>query len=165
MNNFVPNFNFGGYNQPYNMYPFNNNYNAFQQMQQNQQMQQTQTQQQPTSPTNTNKIFVNGIEDVKNRQLPFNSDFVFLDNDKPVIYQKTVDSKGQFEVKAFDIVPKSTQNDTKEKEQVDLSNYVLRSDFDKLQGQIKGLEDKLSKMSITKQIESIKRNEDINTLK
>ena len=54
---------------------------------------------------NTNKIFVNGIDDVRSRIVPPNSDFMFLDNDKPLIYQKIVDAKGQFEVKVFDIVP------------------------------------------------------------
>ena len=39
--------------------------------------------------SNTNKLYVNGIEDVRLRNLPNNSDYIFLDNDKPLIYRKT----------------------------------------------------------------------------
>ena len=47
-----------------------------------------QPQQQPPQ-MNTNKIYVTGIEDARARQLPPNSDFIFLDNDKPLLYRKT----------------------------------------------------------------------------
>lgn len=52
---------------------------------------------------NTNKIYVTGIEDARARQLPPNSDFIFLDNDKPLLYRKTVDATGKMEIKAFKI--------------------------------------------------------------
>lgn len=84
--------------------------------------------------TNTNKIFVSGIEDARGRYLPPNSDMMFLDNDKPIIYQKIVDSKGQFEVKAYDIVPHTAEQP--KTTMPDLSQYVLKSDFDKLLSEI-----------------------------
>ena len=46
---------------------------------------QTQPQQQPAQ-MNTNKIYVTGIDDAKTRQLPANSDYIFLDNDKTCGY-------------------------------------------------------------------------------
>lgn len=83
------------------------------------------TQSAPVPSTNTNKIFVNGIEDVRNRSLLANSDYLFLDNDKPLLYQKVVDNKGQFEVKVFDIIPHKEEAQVK-------PDYVLKSEFDKL---------------------------------
>lgn len=61
-----------------------------------------QSQQQPAQ-MNTNKIYVTGIDDARARQLPPNSDFIFLDNDKPLLYRKTVDATGKMEIKAFKI--------------------------------------------------------------
>ena len=81
------------YNMPYGMmptgFPYNNNLSA------------PPPQTPNASMTNTNKIYVNGEDDARNRWLPPNSDYIFLDNDKAIIYQKIVDSKGQFEIKAF----------------------------------------------------------------
>lgn len=59
--------------------------------------------QQQNSQMNTNKIYVTGIEDARARQLPPNSDYIFLDNDKPLLYRKTVDATGKMEIKAFKI--------------------------------------------------------------
>lgn len=137
--------------QPYG-YP-NNTY--FNQMQQN-------AQNQAQNYTNTNKIYVSGIEEVKQRYVPFNSDILFIDNDKPLIYQKIVDSKGQFEVKIFDITPHIDELDTKETSSINLSNYVLKSDFDALESEIKGLKDKITKISVQNQMESLKRGDNLN---
>lgn len=133
---------FGGYSpfnhcSPYNSNPYNNNYNNYmygQQSgtsipQQNQQNQQV---------TNTNKIFVNGLEDVRNMRLTPGSDFMFLDNDKPLLYQKVVDNKGQFEVKTFDIIPHV------EKEENNAQNtekYVSIEQFNLLLDEVNELKD------------------------
>lgn len=90
--------------------------------------------------TNTNKIYVNGIEDVRNCRLPANSDYIFLDNDKALIYQKIVDSKGQFEVKAFDIIPHVEHT---EKAIHNATEYVLKTDLQNLQERLQKLEEKL----------------------
>ena len=100
-----------------------------------------------TSVTNTNKIYVNGIEDVRNKSLPANSDYIFLDNDKALLYQKVVDSKGQFDVKAFDIVPHV------EKEQpVEQSGYVSKTEFIAVQNKINALESELTKLMYDKAV-------------
>ena len=99
---------------------------------------QNQIPQQNTA-TSTNKIFVNGIEDVRNRSLAPNSDFMFLDNDKPLLYQKIVDAKGQFEVKVFDIVPHvSTPTPTPE--------YALRADLDNVLMELTAIKARLDKV-------------------
>ena len=149
-------FNYGG-----TYIPNYNFQNPYQQFNQNLTQQQTQPQnQQPNSTTNTNKIFVAGIDDVKSKSLPFNSDFIFLDNDKPYLYQKTVDSKGQFEVKAFEIREIKPQENTKEDNSINLSNYVTIGEFEALQGQIKELKDKLSKLSIQSQLNNMSKQKE-----
>lgn len=120
---------------------------------------QTQPQVQPQmNATNTNKIYVNGTEDVRARILPPNSDYIFLDNDKAMIYQKVVDGKGQFEVKTFDIVPHVEPETAKTPDSTNLSNYVLKSDLDPLRAEIKALNDKITKLNVQSQINDIKKD-------
>lgn len=127
------NNNFGGYSSCPGA-PYYGGYNApLYQQQSNQQLQQS---------INTNKIYVNGIDDVRSRQLPAGSDFIFLDNDKPIIYQKVVDGKGQFEVKAFSITPYSAQED-KNNSQVDLSGYAKTTDLDPIRAELKSIKEQL----------------------
>lgn len=145
--------------QPYNYggtYIPNYNYqNPYQQFNQNLTQQQTQPQQTMNNATNTNKIFVAGIDDVKSRNIPFNSDFIFLDNDKPYLYQKTVDGKGQFEVKAFEIHEIKPQEKAKEDNSINLSNYVTLTEFEALKRQIDELKNKITKMSVQNQLNSL----------
>ena len=145
--------------QPYNYggtYIPNYNYqNPYQQFNQNLTQQQTQPQQTMNNATNTNKIFVAGIDDVKSRNIPFNSDFIFLDNDKPILYQKTVDSKGQFEVKAFEINEIKAQDNQKQPDAINLSNYVTLTEFEALKGQIDELKNKITKMSVQSELNAL----------
>ena len=145
--------------QPYNYggtyIPNYNFQNPYQQFNPNLTQQQTQQQNQQSSVTNTNKIFVSGIDDVKNKPLSANSDFIFLDNDKPILYQKTVDGKGQFEVKAFEIHEIKPQEKQKEDNSINLSNYVTLTEFEVLKGQIDELKNKITKMSVQNQLNSL----------
>lgn len=145
--------------QPYNYggtYIPNYNYqNPYQQFNPNLTQQQTQPQNQQPSATNTNKIFVSSLDDVKSKSLPANSDFIFLDNDKPILYQKTVDSKGQFEVKAFEINEIKAQDSQKQPDTINLSNYVTLTEFEALKGQIDELKNKITKMSVQNQLNSL----------
>lgn len=146
--------------QPYNYggtyIPNYNFQNPYQQFTQNLTQQQMQSQtQQPSSATNTNKIFVSSIEDVKSKPLSANSDFIFLDNDKPILYQKTVDGKGQFEVKAFEIREIQPQERQKEDNSINLSNYVTLTEFEALKGQIDELKNKITKMSVQSELSSL----------
>ena len=128
-NNYINPYGYG--NAPYNYTP---NYNSYTPPAQN-----TLSQTPNNLNTNTNKIFVNGIEDVKSMRLPANSDYAFLDNDKPILYQKVVDSKGQFEVTVYDIVPHK-------EEQAPASEYVLKTEFDKLTSELAALKEQIAKL-------------------
>ena len=101
-----------------------------------------QQQAQPTQ-TTTNKIYVSGIEDVRQRNLPFNSDVIFLDNDKPILYQKIVDGKGQFEVKAFSITPYIAQEIDKTSQPINLSGYAKTSDLEPIKAELEIIKEKL----------------------
>lgn len=101
-------------------------------------------QQPQPSQINTNKIYVSGIEEVRQRQLPNGSDMLFLDNDKPLLYQKIVDGKGQFEVKAFTITPYSPQETAKDTSTVDLSGYAKTSDLEPIKAELEAIKEKLN---------------------
>lgn len=113
----------GGYNSP--LYPQNN----------------PQLTNPPQQTVNTNKIYVNGIEDVRCRQLPSGSDFIFLDNDKPLIYRKTTDATGKMDVQVFKITP--YQEEEKAQLEVDFSKFVPVDRFEALEKQFKELKESL----------------------
>ena len=92
---------------------------------------QMQSQQQPAQ-MNTNKIYVTGIDDAKARQLPPNSDFIFLDNDKPLLYRKTVDATGKMEIKAFKI-SEYTETEAAPAPTVDMTQFVSVEQFKDVQ--------------------------------
>jgi hypothetical protein len=90
---------------------------------------------------NTNKLYAAGIEDVRCRPLPANSDYIFLDNDKPLIYRKTTDATGKMDIQVFKIMP--YEEELKTEATVDMSMYVLRKDFDELKAEIASLKDSM----------------------
>lgn len=95
--------------------------------------------QQPQQPSvqnmNTNKLYATGIEDVRSRQLPPNSDFIFLDNDKPIVYRKTTDATGKMDIQVFEIKPFQPEQ-PKAEQPLDLSQFALKSDFESLRKEI-----------------------------
>lgn len=115
-------------NNPYSGYPYQQSYGysvpSYQQP--------TQTQPQ----VSTNKMYANGIEDVRCRQLPANSDYLFLDNDKPLIYRKTTDATGKMDIQVFKITPY-------QEEEKPLVEYALASDLVDLKQQVEQLRDLL----------------------
>ena len=104
---------------------------------------QTQSAQQ----MNTNKIYVTGIDDARARQLPPNSDFIFLDNDKPLLYRKTVDATGKMEIKTFKI-SEYTETEAEAAPAVDMSQYVSVKDFNSEINRIKKTIDGLLKREV-----------------
>lgn len=139
---------YSGYMQPQGNYtgqapfaPQNGNYTP-------QTPSQPQVQQQPAQ-MNTNKIYVTGIDDARARQLPPNSDFIFLDNDKPLLYRKTVDATGKMEIKAFKISEYTeTEAAPAPAPAVDMSQFVSVEEFKTVQtemGRIKRTIDGLLK--------------------
>lgn len=77
------------------------------------------------------------------RAQPANSRYVYFDNDKSILYQKTVDGTGHFELEQFDLTARNAENATVEPQSIDTSQFVLRKDFEALQGQIRALENKM----------------------
>lgn len=139
------------YNTPYGGFsPMPNTYPAQSQFapQNGNYAPQTQPQQQPAQ-MNTNKIYVTGIDDARARQLPPNSDFIFLDNDKPLLYRKTVDATGKMEIKAFKISEYTeTEAAPASAPAVDMSQFVSVEEFKNVQtemGRIKRTIDGLLK--------------------
>ena len=92
---------------------------------------------------NTNKIYVSGVEDVRQRQLSNGSDVIFLDNDKPILYQKIVDSTGQFEVKAFTITPYNAQETEKQSQHINITDYIKTTDLEPIKADIEAIKRKL----------------------
>lgn len=153
--------NYGYNTMPTSTQPFGYPFNPYMNYGQNYSQSQSnnQQQQQTQAITNTNKIFVSSLDEVKGRNLLPNSDMLFLDNDKPILYQKVVDGKGQATYKMFDITPHDDAQDTKNENLIDLSAYVPRSDFDALKGEIGKLQEQVNKISISK------LQSDVNNLK
>lgn len=89
------------------------------------------------SQMNTNKIYVTGIEDARARQLPPNSDFIFLDNDKPFLYRKTVDATGKMEIKAFKISEYTETESAPATQALDISQFVSVDEFKGMQNEMK----------------------------
>lgn len=97
-------------------------------------VQSQQHQAQQPAQMNTNKIYVTGIDDARARQLPPNSDFIFLDNDKPLLYRKTVDATGKMEIKAFKISEYTeTEAAPATAPAVDMSQFVSVEQFKDVQ--------------------------------
>lgn len=90
----------------------------------------------------TNIVYVNGIDDVRNRQMPYNSDTIFVDNDKPLIYRKIVNDRGQFEVKIFSVTEYTEPAATP------AVSPVSREEFENLQREVVSLRDTLIPKSI-----------------
>lgn len=81
---------------------------------------------------NTNKIFVNGIEDVRNRVIPNNSDYIFLDNDQDIMYRKTADATGKTTLTCYKI----SLIDSNNLGQPDMSKYALKEDLEAIKKEL-----------------------------
>lgn len=144
------NNNYGGY-MPYNSQysGYNNNQGIYAQQQPFVPQSANYAPQTALQQMTTNKVYVTGIEDARSRQLPPNSDFIFLDNDKPLLYRKTVDATGKMEIKAFKISEYTeTEAAPAPAPAVDLSQFVSADEFKGMQtevGRIKKTIDSLLK--------------------
>ena len=101
---------------------------------------------QPQTQVNTNKVYVSGSEDAKNRYLAPNSDYIFLDNDKPLLYRKVVDATGKMEMQTFQIIPYEDKS-TEQVNNVDVSKFVsidafntLKKEFEDFKHQVNDLD-------------------------
>lgn len=138
------------YNQPYNGYSGTpNNYIAPNNFVPQNGNYAPQNQSQPNTQINTNKIYVTGIEGARTMQFPPNSDYILLDNDKPLLYRKTVDATGKMEIKAFDIT-EHTEQAAPVAPQIDISQFVSIEDFRAVQTEVYQLRKTIEKMTAEK---------------
>lgn len=144
-----------GTNPYYAPYMQSQQFQAPQPVQQQQPQQTTQPQQQPAS-VNTNKIYVNGLNDVKTKVQFANSDIFYFDNDNPsIVYEKIVDGTGHFEVKTFTLDEK--KEEIKKEKSINLSEYAKTTDLQALKDEIKSLNDKIKKLDIENQMLAIEK--------
>lgn len=105
---------------------------------------QPQVTQQPAQ-MNTNKIYVTGIEGARTMQFPPNSDYILLDNDKPLLYRKTVDATGKMEIKPFKI-SEYTETEAAPAQAVDMSQFVSVDEFKGVQSEITRIKQNIDRL-------------------
>lgn len=102
--------------------------------------QNTQAAQQQSSGQNVNWIYVSGVDGAKNQIVQPGQTAWMMDNNDPYFYVKEVDSVGSSTFRIFqfaevqDVVTEQTTQP-----QIDLSQYVQRSEFDALKAQFEQL--------------------------
>ena len=107
---------------------------------------QAQMPQQQQNQSNSNMVFVSGLEDVKKRFQAPNSEMYYADNDKPLLYKKIVYPNGQFDVKMFTISEYKVVEEQKENIPIDLSHYAKTTDLEAIQGKLNSLEEQIKKL-------------------
>lgn len=132
------NFNtFGQYNsmpsatQPYGI-PMNNPYGMSSMTPNNYNIPQQATQ--PSISTGSNKILVDGIEDVKNYYVAPGGDFTFLHKTEPILFNKIVDNKGNITIETYDIT-----------KHIDECNYISKEEFKSLKSELNEIKSLLNK--------------------
>lgn len=87
-----------------------------------------------TSPIKTNKVFVTSLEDALARPAEAGSEYVYLHQDKPLLYEVKTDMQGR---KTYIVLALSEpKNDPKIEENKADTSTITRSDFDALQAKI-----------------------------
>ena len=88
----------------------------------------------------TNKIYVNGIQDVNNYRMPPGADFIFVHNNENLLYRKVTDAFGKFVVETYRITPETSEQNV---------DFVSKDEFKALQEEINNLKQYLPKVSTT----------------
>ena len=145
---------------PYSSNPYNNylnrSYQSYPQMQQQQQVYPNTTQ---TSQNNI--IWVKGKENARSMQLPPNSTVVLLDSEVGKFYIKTTDDIGLGRLRVFNYIeePDNTEQSSQSNPNLDLSNYVTKSQLQEVIKEMKNNEQPIStansKSTATKQKSTI----------
>lgn len=146
----MPNMNYNWSNpaaqpNPYSSNPYNNylnrSYQSYPQIQQQQQVYPNTTQ---TSQNNI--IWVKGKENARSMQLPPNSTVVLLDSEVGKFYIKTTDDIGLGRLRVFNYVeePDNTEQSSQSNPNLDLSNYVTKSQLQEAIKEMKNNEQPIS---------------------
>lgn len=121
------------WNNPYSSNPYGNNY-----LNRNYIPSQTSTQQQQQVYQN-NIIWVKGKENARSMQIPPNSTVILLDSEVGKFYIKTTDDIGLGRLRVFSYVeePDNDSTNSSSVPNVDLSNYVTKSELEEIVKEIK----------------------------
>lgn len=121
------------WNNPYSSNPYGNNY-----LNRNYIPSQTSTQQQQQVYQN-NIIWVKGKENARSMQVPPNSTVILLDSEVGKFYIKTTDDIGLGRLRVFSYVeePDNDSTNSSSVPNVDLSNYVTKSELEEIVKEIK----------------------------
>lgn len=124
-----PFYNYGSRQNNGYVAPPQNYYNA-------QQIPQPQPQPLPIPPK-TNKVFVTSLIDALSRTPEPNTEFVYLDQDNPFMYQVTIDMQGRKSYKTFEIKEVTEQNQAQASAlNIDLTAYATKDDLKALENKI-----------------------------
>ena len=92
--------------------------------------------------------FVRGDAGAKAFGIPASSSIILMDSSEPIFYMKSTDANGIETIKAYDFTEREiTQTE------VNTDKFVLKSDFEKLSKQVKGLIKSVSVQNSEKQAE------------
>lgn len=138
-------------------YPYGNN--LYGQQQQPQMMggwAQPQPQPAPQPQFKTNKIFVENLDDAMARQAEPNSQMIYIDKYKPLIYDIYTDNQYNKHPNTIQI-GSSEGAGSPQTAKTDKVEYVTRQEFEAIQGQIVALNDRFESMAR----KGVKKNEPI----
>ena len=109
-----------------------------QQMQQAQQAQQQMAQPMQNIPPKTNKVFVLNKEAAGNALAEYNSDYVYFDQDNPILYNVVTDMQGKKTITMYKVEPYSEPVASTPAE-IDTTQFVTQEQFKALEAQIAAL--------------------------
>lgn len=102
------------------------------------QVQQTQPQ-----PPKTNKSFVTSLEAAKSMPADYNSYMIYLDQDKPLLYEIYTDAQGIKTATIYKISPYAAAEPQKDMS----SSYATKEELEGVQGQIRAITERLEILS------------------
>lgn len=124
-----------------NFYAQNQQQNSWNQ--QNAQTQNTQPLAQPVQ--NVNWVYVSGIDGAKNQIVQPGQTVWMMDNNDPYFYVKAVDGVGSSSLRIFQFSEAQEVEQEQPTQQIDLSDFVPRGEFDALKAQVEQLTTKQAK--------------------
>lgn len=107
------------------------------------------TQPQPTQPVqNVNWVYVSGVDGAKNQIVQPGQTVWMMDNNEPYFYVKAVDGVGSSSLRIFQFSEVQEVAPEHPTQQIDMSGYVPRGEFDDLKAQVEQLTTKQTKASV-----------------
>ena len=131
------------------------NFYAQNQLQNNYTQNQPQPAAQPQPVQNVNWVFVSGVDGAKNQIVQPGQTVWMMDNNDPYFYVKAVDGVGSSSLRIFQFSEVQDVTPEQPAQQIDMSQYVQRKEFDELKAMVE-------QSSTTQKKQSAKAKEDVN---